>query len=43
MCQALSNKINAKISRQRLDIRFSELTDAIKQQLKPTTDSDETS
>ena len=30
MCHALSNKINAKISRQRLDKRFDELTKAIR-------------
>ena len=29
LCHALTNKINAKISRQRLDKRFDELTDAI--------------
>ncbi|MHC4398969.1 MAG: hypothetical protein ACYTG0_04745 [Planctomycetota bacterium] len=36
MCHALSDKVNAKISRQRLDKRFDELADAISARNKPT-------
>ena len=38
MCHALSNKINAKISRQRIDKRFQELASTFKQQNQSTTD-----
>jgi hypothetical protein len=39
MCHDLSNKINAKISRQRLDRRFSQLAELLTQAGKPSPDS----
>jgi hypothetical protein len=39
MCHDLSNKINAKISRQRLDLRFGQLAELLTQAGKPSQDS----
>jgi hypothetical protein len=38
MCHALSNKINAKLSRQRIDKGFDELAKAIRNQNQPPSD-----